>query len=146
MRYYSRCIAAGMAILLLMLPAIAHSQQSDRFGPYEVHYSAIPTGMLNDQVAREYGIMRSRTRGMVMVTILRDGKAVPGRVDILARDENDDLTEIGARRVREDGWVSYVGTFPIKAGDALIFEIEINPHAGGEAYPVAFRQTFYPGE
>ena len=146
MRHYGPRIAAWMTALLLAIPAVAQAQQSDRFGEYEIHYSAIPTGMLNDQVAREYGIQRSRTRGMVMVTILRDGEAVSGQVDILARDENDELTEIGAQRVREDGWVSYVGTFPIEAGDALTFEIEVNPHAGGDVYPLAFRQTFYPGE
>lgn len=146
MRHYGPCIAVLLTVLLLSLPIAAQAQQSDRFGDYEIHYSAIPTGMLNDQVAGEYGIVRSRTRGMVMVTILRDGQAVSGQVDILARDENDKLTEIGAQRVREDGWVSYVGTFPIEAGDALTFEIKVNPHAGGETYPVAFRQTFYPGE
>jgi len=82
----------------------------------------------------------------VMVTILRDGQAVPGRVDIVARDDNDELTEIPAERVREDNWVSYVGTFPIEPGDARIFEIEVNPHAGGEVYSVAFRQTFHTGD
>ena len=146
MRHYGPRIAVWMMVLLLAIPTVARAQQSDRFGQYEIHYSAIPTGMLNDQVAGEYGIVRSRTRGMVMVTILREGEAVSGQVDIVARDEDDKLTEIGAQRVREDGWVSYIGTFPIEAGDALTFEIEVNPHAGGEAYPVAFRQTFYPGE
>jgi hypothetical protein len=135
-----------VAALLVALPLLATAQQSERFGDYEIHYSAIPTGMLNAEVAREYGLMRSRTRGMVMVTILRDGQAVPGQVDIIARDDNDELTEIPAERVREDGWISYVGTFPIEAGAARIFEIDVNPHAGGEVYSVAFRQTFHPGE
>ncbi|AGY91354.1 hypothetical protein SPICUR_01675 [Spiribacter curvatus] len=146
MSHYAHRITAWMTTLLLAFPMIVNAQQSDRFGEYEIHYSAIPTGMLNERVAREYGIVRSRTQGMVMVTILRNGEAVSGRVDILARDEDDELTEIGAQRVREDGWVSYVGTFPIEAGDAFTFEIEVNPHAGGEVYPVAFQQTFYPGE
>ena len=146
MRHYGPRIAVWITSLLLALPIVVHAQQSDRFGEYEIHYSAMPTGMLNDRVAGEYGIVRSRTRGMVMVTILRDGEAVPGQVGILARDENDELTEIGAQRVREDGWVSYIGTFPIEAGDALTFEIEANPHAGGDVYPIAFQQTFYPGE
>ena len=146
MKHPGHRLARWAAVLLVALPLLASAQQSERFGDYEIHYSAIPTGMLNADVAREYGLVRSRTRGMVMVTILRNGEAVSGAVDIVARDDNDELTEIPAERVREDGWVSYVGTFPIEPGDARIFEIDVNPHAGGEVYSVAFRQTFHPGE
>ena len=146
MPYCRGWIAAWMAAALLLVPLLAGAQQADRFGDYEIHYSAMPTGMLNTTVADEYGIMRSRTRGMVMVTVLREGEPVGARVDIVARDNADELTEIGARRVRDDGWTSYVGTFPVTDGDALTFEIEINPHQGGGPYRVAFRQTFYTGE
>ena len=146
MRDYGHRFARWVVALLVIMPLGAAAQQSERFGDYEVHYSAMPTGMLNAEVAQEYGIVRSRTRGMVMVTMLRNGTAVSASVDIVARDKNDELSEIPAARVRDDGWISYVGTFPIEAGDALTFEIEANPYEGGEAYSVAFRQTFYPGE
>ena len=146
MPHCPRRIAGWIAGLLMVLPLLASAQQADRFGDYEIHYSAIPTGMLNATVADEYQIMRSRTRGMIMVTVLREGQPVGARVDIVARDKNDDLAEIGARRVRDDGWTSYVGTFPVEDGEALTFEIEVNPHQGGGPFKVAFRQTFFTGE
>lgn len=141
-----RLSALFALVVLLVGPSIATAQQAERFDDYEIHYSAIPTGMLNDEIAQSYGIVRSRTRGMIMITILQDGQPVTARVDILARDVNDDITEIGARRVRNDDWVSYVGTFPVDEGEALTFEVTVKPHAGGGPYQTAFRQTFYPGE
>ena len=132
--------------LLLALPITVSAQQSDRFGDYEIHYSAMPTGLLNEDIAQSYGILRSRTRGMIMVTVLRDGQPVTARVDITARDINEEITEIGARRVRDSGWVSYVGTFGVKEGEALTFTITVNPHAGGGPFDMAFRQTFFTGQ
>mgnify|MGYP000388389882 FL=1 len=146
MPYCRGRIAAWMAAALLLVPLLAGAQQADRFGDYEIHYSAMPTGMLNAAVAEEYRIMRSRTRGMVMITVLRDGEPVEARIDILARDNDDEITEIGARRVRDDGWTSYVGTFGVTDGEALTFEITVKPYQGGGPYQIAFRQTFYTGE
>ncbi len=146
MPLHRRLSALFALVVLLVGSSIVSAQQSESFGDYEIHYSAIPTGMLNDEIAQSYGIVRSRTRGMIMVTVLRDGEPVTARVDILARDVNDDITEIGARRVRDSDWVSYVGTFPVTASEALTFEITVKPHAGGGPYQTAFRQTFYTGE
>ena len=141
-----RLSALFALVVLLVGSSIATAQQAERFDDYEIHYSAIPTGMLNDEIAQSYGIVRSRTRGMIMITVLQDGQPVTARVDILARDVDDDITEIGARRVRNDDWVSYVGTFPVDEGEALTFEVTVKPHAGGGPYQTAFRQTFYAGE
>ena len=146
MSFRRRLSAVSALAVLLGFSVVAGAQQANRFDDYEIHYSAMPTGMLNDQIAESYGILRSRTRGMVMVTVLRDGEPVTARVDILARDVDEDITEIGARRVRDSGWVSYVGTFPVEEGEALTFEITVNPHAGGGPYEMAFRQTFYASE
>ncbi len=146
MQWGYRLSAVFAFMFMLVCAGIANAQQAERFDDYEIHYSAIPTGMLNDQIAQSYGIVRSRTRGMIMVTVLQEGEPVTARVDILARDVNDDITEIGARRVRDSDWVSYVGTFPVDEGEALTFEITVKPHAGGGPYQTAFRQTFYAGE
>ncbi|MDR9432664.1 MAG: DUF4426 domain-containing protein [Spiribacter sp.] len=141
-----RRLTIGLIVSVLMcIPILAPAQQSQRFGDYDIHYSALPTGIMNEAVAEEYGILRSRTRGMVMITVLRDGKAVSARLNVLARDENDDLREIPARAVKQDDWVSYVGVFPVAEAETLVFEVEIRPHAGGGPFEFAFRQSFHAG-
>ncbi len=141
-----RMLLIFTTVLGLALPLLVSAQQSSRFGDFEVHYSAMPTGLLNPQIAESYGILRSRTRGMIMITVLRDGQPVTARVDVMARDVNDDLSEIGARRVRDSDWVSYIGTFPVDEGEVLTFEITVNPHAGGGPFEMAFRQSFHSGQ
>jgi hypothetical protein len=140
-----RFIPTGFWLSVLLLPAVVSAQQSERFGDYEIHYNALPTGMLNDAIAEQYGIVRSRTRGLIMLTVMRDNQAVSARIEVLARDPEDNLREIPARQVKDDNWVSYVGTFPIEAGDALIFEVDVRPHAGGGPFELAFRQSFPSG-
>ena len=138
-------IKSLIVLSLLIFPMLANAQQSERFGEYEVHYSALPTGMLNNAVSQQYGIVRSRTRGMIMLTVMRDNQAVPARIEVLARDPDDNLREIPARQVKDDNWVSYVGTFAIQAGEPLIFEVDVRPHAGGGPFEIAFRQSFPTG-
>lgn len=140
-----RLIKPLVLLSLLTVAMCANAQQSERFGDYEIHYSALPTGMLNNAIAQQYGIVRSRTRGMIMLTVMRDNQAVSARVKVLARDPDDNLREIPARQVKEDNWVSYVGTFAIKAGEPLIFEVDVRPHAGGGPFELAFRQSFPTG-
>ncbi|MEL7047156.1 MAG: DUF4426 domain-containing protein, partial [Pseudomonadota bacterium] len=47
--------------LLLTAPS-ALGQLSERFGPYELHYSVVNTTFLEPEVAAEYGIARGRRR------------------------------------------------------------------------------------
>ncbi|PWG61974.1 DUF4426 domain-containing protein [Sediminicurvatus halobius] len=135
----------GLTLMFLALPAAA--QQADRFGDYEVHYNAMPTRLLNAEVAASYNILRSRTRGLLMLTVMRGGDAVPARIEALARDADDRLQEVDMREVRQSAWVSYIGTFPVEDEQALRFEVEVTPE-GGEAGPfrIGFRQRFFAGE
>lgn len=136
-----------LCLLLAAAAMPAAAQRADRFGDYEIHYNAMPTGMLNAAVAESYGIVRSRTRGLLMVTVIRDGDPVTARIDALARDRDDRLREVDLREVRQPSWVSYVGTFPVEDEEALRFEIEVRPQTG-EAGPfrIGFRQSFFAGD
>jgi len=140
LRYPLLCL-----LLATGLPAAA--QQADRFGDYEIHYNAMPTGMLNAEVAQGYGIVRSRSRGLLMLTVMHEGDPVSARIDALARDADDRLREVDLREVRQQSWVSYVGTFAVEDAEALRFEIEVQPEAA-EAGPfrLGFRQSFFMDE
>lgn len=136
-------------ICLLVLAGLAlpvGAQQADTFGDYEVHYNAMPTGMLNAEVADSYGIVRSRNRGLLMLTVMQEGEPVPARIEAMTRDADDRLQEVDMRELRESSWVSYIGTFPVDDEQALRFEIEVRPD-GGDTGPfrVGFRQRFFSG-
>jgi len=134
-------LVRSAALMLLALGMAAHAQQAKTFDDYEVHYNAIPTGSLNPAVAESYGIVRSRAKALVMITVLQDGQPVSASVEIGVRDDREDLRDIPAQRVREDDWVSYIGTFEYEPDESLNFELMVNPHREGGPYTVRFRQA-----
>lgn len=132
------------ALLLMAVGITAHAQQAETFDNYAVHYNAIPTGSLNAEIAESYGILRSRSKALVMITVLQDGQPVTASVDIGVRnDREEQLREVPAQRVREDDWVSYIGTFAFESGESLNFDLTINPHGEGGPYTVRFRQAIH---
>lgn len=131
------------ALALMAMAVTAPAQQAETFDDYDIHYNAIPTGALNAEVARSYGILRSRSKALVMITVLQDGQPVTASVDIGVRNDREDLRDIPAQRVREDDWVSYIGTFGFESGESLNFDLTINPHGEGGPYNVRFRQVIH---
>ena len=56
-----------LSLLLLALPATA--QQSEMFGPYELHYSLVNTTFLEPRVAATYGITRGEKRAILNLAV-----------------------------------------------------------------------------
>src|SRR5689334_6635225 len=98
-------------------------------GPYELHFNAVRTDLLTTDVARAYGIERSKNRVMLNVTVLRkDGanashKAVEAQVSVNARNLNGQQKDIEIRRVNEGDAIYYIGEIGISGPEILVFDI-----------------------
>ena len=55
-------------ILLLLSPSVS-AQMSERFGPYELHYSFVNTTFLTPEVAAQYQITRGKRHGILMLSL-----------------------------------------------------------------------------
>ena len=55
------------ALLILAVPGRA--QQSEMFGPYELHYSVVNTTFLAPEVASTYGIVRATDRAILNLAV-----------------------------------------------------------------------------
>jgi hypothetical protein len=67
------------ALCLCSVAAVAHAEISQKFGPLEIHYNALTTDELLPEVARAYKIERSKTRGLVTMSVRsRTGPADAG--------------------------------------------------------------------
>jgi hypothetical protein len=55
------------SLLWLVLPAQA--QQSEMFGPYELHYSVVNTTFIEPKVAATYGITRGEKRAILNLAV-----------------------------------------------------------------------------
>jgi len=137
-------LAIAFALSMAALPCCAQSVGS---GDITVHYSAVPTSALTPEVARQYGITRSTSRALLNVAIRRGApgqdKAVSSAVVASAVNRAGDRQLISMREVREGETVSYLGEVRIQGNDALFFEIEVTPKAGGKPIRATFRQEFF---
>jgi hypothetical protein len=116
---------ASIGLVLALLPFAASSQYRQQFGDVVAHYSAISTQNLLPEMAKHYGIARSRDRGLVNLALVRERSAdslraaVSGSASPLAGGK----TDIRFREIVEDGTVSYLGEFALNAPDTYTFTI-----------------------
>lgn len=135
-----------LIMLLLALPFAAQAERSKRFPGYEVHYNVVRSDFLTPAVAKSYGINRSKTRGLLTVSVLKlDGKgsvAVASALTATAVNLNAQLSAIDMREVREGKAIYYIGEFRISPPETLKFTINARPQPA-TPLTVEFSQPFF---
>ena len=118
------------------------------FDDLEVHYNAIRTDQLTPEVARAYGIERSAKRVLLNVAMLpktpgEAAKPVDGPVAATAANLNGQLKSLSMRRVQEGPAVYFIGEVGISGDEILVFNIDVEPVAGGGPRSVQFKREFF---
>ena len=98
-------------------PLPATESQKD-FGDYVIYFNAINTDQLTPDIAKQYGIVRSRSQALLNVSLhhkLAGGgtEAVSGAVTASAVNLNGQLKSMTLREIKEDKAVYYIGETPI---------------------------------
>ncbi|HEY0663225.1 MAG TPA: DUF4426 domain-containing protein [Thiobacillaceae bacterium] len=135
------------AVCLCAVAAVAHAEISQKFGPLEIHYNAITTDELSPEVARTYKIERSKTRGLLTVSVLKQNNMgaaspVPAKITVHATNLSQQLTRITMREVREGTAIYYLGEFRLAPPDTLKFTATVEV-AGEPPREMVFNQQFY---
>jgi hypothetical protein len=141
--------ACGNAEQRTVAPAMASEETFKEQGDYEVHFNALRTDTLTQEVARAYGIQRSKNRVMLNVTILRKEaahaprKPVEGEVQVDAYNLNGQLKNLEMRRVSEGEAIYYIGEVSISGSEILVFDIEVKPSGETTPIEVKFKREFH---
>ncbi|MDT8386085.1 MAG: DUF4426 domain-containing protein [Thiogranum sp.] len=127
---------------------LVFAENSQDFGDYVVHFNALSTSYLAPSVTRQYGIERSKNRGMINIAVLNKvlgtpGKPVQAEISATATNLTGQKRRITLREIQEDTAIYYIGEFPISHEEVLRFNINVQPKGLNEAHEVNFRQTFY---
>lgn len=144
--------AIARLTLLLVLMALgstgARAQQSQMFGPYELHYSVVNSTFLAPDVAAAYGIVRGEQRAILTLAVrehLAGGDNQPrsmqlqGRTwDLIQKSESLDFQEI-----REGQAVYYVAEFRFINEDWRFFEVHFRPEGAQQTYTFELKQQLY---
>lgn len=130
------------------IPVLPGTESSRDFGDYVVHFNALTTDQLNQQIAEQYDIVRSDRRAMLNVSILekRDGDTnvpVPGSVTTQAINLTGQLKDMPMREIREGDAIYYIGETAVSDGETLVFTIDVTPINDPSRYTVRFKKQFY---
>ena len=128
-----------------VLPAIEGSKD---FGDYIVFFNALNTDQLKPEVAREYEIVRSKSRAMLSVSIHKKGEngqttAVTGAVTASAANLNGQFKNMTLREIKEGEAIYYIGELPITDGEILVYTIDVTPSNDPSRFTVRFKKQFF---
>lgn len=144
-------VARNLALSLFLVPvvALADDESTTRVGEYTIHHNAIKTDFLTPEVAGQYGIPRSKYRGMVNICLKREvtgqalGETLPARVEIQASDLMQKPKNIELREVREGDAIYYIGDFPVIDRELVNFRVRIYPEGSDTPLNARFSHEFY---
>lgn len=152
-----------LASLLLALPLLAAGcggappppaaampapqQAVSRIGDVTIRANVMQTSMLNETVARRYGIERADDRVMLLVAVregpLAQETSLPARITATATDLGGHRHTIEMRELRSGELLDYVGTVGITPPETLRFDLRI-VRGDGATSTMQFNQDFYP--
>ena len=137
-----------LASLSLCFIAVgAHAEISQEFGPIKIHYNALTTDELLPEVARAYKIERSKTRGVVTMSVLKQNKLgvatpVPAKLTVYVTNLTQQLANVEMREIKEGTAIYYLGEFRVAPPDTLKFTATVEV-AGEPKHEMVFNQKFY---
>jgi hypothetical protein len=141
-------IAASASAQDGVLPA---TESVKDFGEYVLYFNALNTDQLSPEIAREYEIVRSKSRALLNVSIHRkrdngQTEAVTGAVSASAINLNGQLKTMTLREIREEAAIYYIGELAITDGEILIYTVDATPSNEPSRFTVRFKKQFFVEE
>lgn len=130
------------------IDVLAGTESSRDFGDYIVHFNAVTTDQLMPSIASEYGIVRSKNRALLNVSIQRKQdnggtEAVAGAVAASAVNLTGQLKNMLVREIREDNAIYYISETPVFNGESLIFTVDVTPQNEASRFTIRFQKQFF---
>ncbi len=134
-----------LMVLLGLLSTGSYAENAAKFGDYVIHHTALPTNILLPNVAKAYGIKRSKNRGMLNIVVQHKGKGTTAKVTGTGSNLNAQLKHFEFREIKEKNSdvTYYIATFRITNKEVINFKINVKPTGSDKTYTIKFRKEFY---
>tara|TARA_B110000196_G_C21088100_1_gene636084 strand:- start:14 stop:454 length:441 start_codon:yes stop_codon:yes gene_type:complete len=134
-----------LCALALMLTATVNAENMKKLNDLNVHYIAIGSTFLTPEIAKAYGIERSRYKGLVNIAVLdntQDGNPAK-TVNISGKARNDvgQIKSLDFMEVKEGDAVYYLAQVGYSNEETIYFDINITDK--GKQHNLTFSQKFY---
>ncbi|MCG8428662.1 MAG: DUF4426 domain-containing protein [Chromatiales bacterium] len=143
-----RLTSLTLLLLALLLPLQGMAENSTKAEGYTIHHNALPVTTLSPDIATTYNLIRSKYRGLINISVIKDipnttGKAVSARVDAYSTNLIGKRHNIKLREIREKEAIYYIGDFPIVDQETLKFFLEVQPEGHDTPIKTTLSQEFF---
>lgn len=118
-------------LVMLIFAAVwqpTYAEQKVTKGPLELHYNTFPATFLGSKIATNYQIKRSKSRGIVSITVMDTSqtppKAIEADVSIKAQNILGQEKSVEVKTIKEnDGSIYYLGLFRMNNEESINFKV-----------------------
>lgn len=135
-------------LVLILLSTSVRAERSVEDDVYVVHYNAFNSTMLQPEVAKANGLMRSRQRAIMNIVVQKkmpDGsrKPVMAQVKGITSPLGGSERPLDFKMVTEGEAIYYLAEFLTGNGEKLNFNISVKPTPEYPPIKVTFTQEFF---
>lgn len=132
---------------LLLFSTQSHAGSKD-FGEFQVHWSVFPSTFLAPEVARDNNLNRSKSIGIVNISIMREAEngglePVSGQVEGKVLNDVQQVKFLGFRRIQEGNAVYFIAEYQYSNAELMTFQITARPTGSKEDLPIRFAHTLF---
>lgn len=127
----------------LCLTSLSQAEQMKQLGIWDVHYIALTSSFLTPEVARTYGIQRSKYNALVNISVLDSTSKEAQKVlvtgtatDLMGRSQTLEFKEI-----TEGKAIYYIATLSFRYEEDIKFDIRLAK--GNTEQKLTFQQKLY---
>jgi len=137
-----------VSLWLCLMATFAMAEQKKVYGDIEVHYIGLTSSELDKDVAKSYGIPRSRALGYLSISVLKTGVSeLPVAWNAKLEGEVSNLIgqtrTLSFTRIQETNALYFYSTFDFYDSDMYRFHLKVTPEGTKKTLDVKFSQRFY---
>jgi hypothetical protein len=140
-----RALLASSLMLLanLLFANMAFAEQKETLGNWDVHYIAFNSTFITPDIAKHYGIVRSKYNGVINISVLNisDKEAQPAVLTGSARNLLGVNKELTFKEIMEGDAIYYIAVLPFS--DQETFRIAVDINDGNDQQVLKFQHKFY---
>ncbi|ASP46993.1 DUF4426 domain-containing protein [Cognaticolwellia beringensis] len=134
-----------IAFLAVAFMGSVNAENMKKMDDINVHYIALGSTFLTPEIAKAYGIERSRYKGLINISVLDNTQAShPSKmVNISGRARNDvgQIKSLDFMEVKEGDAIYYLAQVSYTNKETIYFDINITDK--GKQHNLKFTQKFY---
>ena len=137
-------IKSFTVIMLSVFSIMTYAEQKEVKGNWDIHYIAFPATFLEPEVAKNYGLIRSKYKGVVNISILANDnkmKAQNAFVSGTAKNLLGQSQKMSFKKVQEGDAIYFLAQMDYHNEEIFNFKVEVQQ--GDRVESIKFSKKFY---